>query len=95
MCFHSRKASDPFIGSEAFLKWFISNISIMIQLSPPILAISLLFTTVESQSIHNYSSRLVLRGELERERAERMSEWRKTFRITVHFSSNKMLVRST
>ena len=28
------------------------------------------------------------------ERAERWSEWRKTFRITVNFSSNKMHPRS-
>ena len=62
---------------------------------PPTPAISLLFATVEPQSIHDYSRRWVLRTGLERERAERFSEWRKTFRITVHFSSNKMLVRST
>ena len=61
----------------------------------PLLSLSLLFATVGSQSIHYYSSRWVLRGGLERKRAERLSEWRKTFRITVHFSSNKMLVRST
>ena len=67
-----------------------SNIFIMIQLSSPNPAISLLFATVESQSIHDYSSRWVLRGGLERERAER-----KTFRITVNRSSNKMLLRST
>ena len=57
---------------------------------PPTPAISLLFATVESQSIHDYSSRWVVRGGLERERDEK-----KTFRITVHFSSNKMLLRST
>ena len=57
---------------------------------PPTPTISLLFATVESQSIHDYSSRWVLRGGLERERAER-----KTFRITVNRSSNKMLLRST
>ena len=62
----------------------------MIQLSSPTPAISLLFATVESQSIHDYSSRWVLRGGLERESAER-----KTFRITVNRSSNKMLLRST
>ena len=57
-------------------------------------AIPLLFAIVESLSIHDYSSRWVLRGGLERERAERLSEWRKTFRITVLFSSNKILLRS-
>ena len=62
---------------------------------PPTPTISLLFTTVESESIHDYSSTWVLRTALERERAETLSEWRKTFRITVHFSSNKMLVTST
>ena len=59
------------------------------------LSLSLLFATVESQSIHYYSSRWVLRGGLERKRAERLSEWRKTFRIAVHFSSKTMLLRST
>ena len=64
--------------------------SIMVQLSSPTPAISPFFVTVESQSIHDYSSRWVLRGELERERAEK-----KTFRITVRFSSSKILLRST
>ena len=75
-------------------KWFISNISIKIQLSPATPAISV-FGTVESQSIHDYSSWWILRTGLERERVERLSEWRKTFRITAYFSSNKILVRST
>ena len=40
--------------------------------------------------------RWVLRRVLEaRERARRLSKWRKTFRITVHFSSNIMQPRST
>ena len=39
--------------------------------------------------------RWVLRRGLEaRGKAQRLSEWRKTFRITVHFSSNKMYPRS-
>ena len=39
--------------------------------------------------------RWILRRGLEGgERAQRLSEWRKTFRITVHFSSNKMQPRS-
>ena len=62
---------------------------------PPTTAISLLLAIVESQTIHDYSSRWVSRGGLERERAERLSERRKTFRITVHFSPKKMLLRST
>ena len=78
-----------FIGSEAFqmvhFQYFHNDTA-----EPPTPAISLLFATVESQSIHDYSSRWVLRGGLERERAER-----KTFRITVNRSSNKMLLRST
>ena len=61
----------------------------------PLLSLSLLFATVERQSIHDYSSTWVLRGGLERERAKRLSEWRKTFSITVHFSAKKMLLRST
>ena len=83
-----------FIGSEAFqmvhFQYFHNDTA-----EPPTPAISLLFATIESPSIHDYSSRWVLRTGLERERAERLSEWRKSFRITVHFSSNKMLVRST
>ena len=83
-----------FIGSEVFqmvhFQYFHNDTA-----EPPTPAISLLFATVEPQSIHDYSRRWVLRTGLERERAERFSEWRKTFRITVHFSSNKMLVRST
>ena len=83
-----------FIGSEAFqmvhFQYFHNDTA-----EPPTPAISLLFATVEPQSIHDYSRRWVLRTGLERERAERFSEWRKTFRITVHFSSNKMLVTST
>ena len=62
----------------------------MIQLSSSTPAISLLFATVESQSIHDYGSMWVVRGGLERERDER-----KTVRVTVHFSSNKMLLWST
>ena len=58
-------------------------------------AITLLFVIVESQSIYDYGSSWVLRGVLEREEAERLSEWRRTFRITVLFSSSKMLLRST
>ena len=62
---------------------------------PPTPAITLLFVKVESQSIYDYGSSWVLRGWLEREEAERLSEWRRTFRITVLFSSNKMLLRFT
>ena len=62
---------------------------------PPTPAITLLFVIVESQSIYDYSSSWVLRGGLEREGAERLSEWRRAFRITVLFSSNEMLLRST
>ena len=67
----------------------------MIELSSLTPAIPLFFATVESQSIHDYSSRWVLRTGLEREGAERLSEWRENFRIALRFSSIKMLVRST
>ena len=81
-----------FIGSEAFqmvhFQYFHNDTA-----EPPTPAISQFFGTVELQSIHDYSSWWVLRTGLEREKAERLLEWRKTFR-TVHFSSNKILVRS-
>ena len=83
-----------FIGSEAFqmvhFQYFHNDTA-----EPPTPAITLLFVIVESQFIYDSSSSWVLRGGLEREGAERLSEWRRSFRTTVLFSSNKMLLRST
>ena len=53
-----------------------------------------IFATVAQQSILYCSCWWVLTRGLERERAERSSELRKTFRITIHFSTNKMQLRS-
>ena len=61
----------------------------MIQLSHPAPAISLLFATVESQSIHDYSSRWVLRTGLEREKLRDCQNGEKPLGLQLIFHQTK------
>ena len=55
---------------------------------------ALIFATIAYQNTLYHSCMWVLRRGLEGERNERLSEWRKTFRITVHSLSKKNQFRS-
>ena len=76
-------------------KWFISDILLIKELYPLLSCyLSVLIFAAVAQLFCIIAARWVLRRQLKRERAKRLSGWRKTFRITVHFSSYNMQLKS-